>query len=122
MTKPKTEGPKRHKQPPVPGGRPHRIRVQVTDRQLQALQQLSDDLYIGIPEILISSALDAPKQSPKALANELAGIRQIITQEAVDLGQIAATAPFDGWDPALWERAVNGIEWRNATLRQRYKW
>lgn len=116
MTKPKTKGPKRHKQPAVPGGRPHRVRVQLTTAQLQALQRLSDELYIGIPEILISSALDAPKQAPKAMAAEVDGIRRILTEEAEQLRQIAMFAQDNKLYMNGWANVHNSIEERNARI------
>jgi len=116
MTKPKTQGPKRHKQPAVPGGRPHRVRVQLTTAQLQALQRLSDELYIGIPEILISSALDAPKPAPKAMVAEVDGIRRILTEEAAQLRQIAIFAKENKLYANGWANVHNSIEQRNAKI------
>ena len=116
MTKPKTQGPKRHKQPAVPGGRPHRVRVQLTTAQLQALQRLSDELYIGIPEILISSALDAPKPAPKAMVAEVDGIRRILTEESESLRRVAMFADEKSWYPSGWANVCNSIEERNAKI------
>jgi hypothetical protein len=108
MTKPKTQGPKRHKQPAVPGGRPHRVRVQLTTAQLQALQRLSDELYIGIPEI--------PKQAPKAMVAEVDGIRRILTEEAEQLRQIATFAKDNKLYMNGWANVHNSIEERNAKI------
>lgn len=54
MTKPK-EGSKRFKRAPALGGRPHRLRVQLTDAELRTLQMESDTRGIGMQEILVES-------------------------------------------------------------------
>jgi hypothetical protein len=118
MTKPKTQGPKRHKQPPVPGGRPHRVRVQLTTEQLQVLQRLSDELYIGIPEILISSALDTEVRNPKVMAAEVAGIRRILTDESEQLRRIAILAEENRLSANGWASLQDSIEERNTKIAQ----
>jgi hypothetical protein len=112
----------RRKQPPVPGGRPHRVRVQLTTEQLLELLQLSKDLDIGIPEILVSSALDGPKAAPQAVANEIAGIRQVLSDESLTLRRIADTADRNGWDPADWDDVVKAIYERNLRLAEHLGW
>jgi hypothetical protein len=112
----------RRKQSPVPGGRPHRVRVQLTTEQLQELRQLARDLDIGIPEILVSSALDGPKAAPQAVMNEIAGIRQVLNDESLTLRRIADAADRNGWDPEHWDDVVKAIHERDLRLAEFLGW
>lgn len=116
-------GSTRRKQSPVPGGRPHRVRVQLTPGQLQELQDLALELDVGIPEILVSSALDNPKRAPQATANELAGIRRVLNDELSTLRRITdLAADRDDWDSEGWDGLVKAIYERNLRLAEHLGW
>ena len=117
MTKPKDEV-KRFKQAPAPNGRPHRVRVQLTDEQLHALQQFSKAHRIGIPQILIEAYFRPTALNPRTLMRELAGVRRILTDEAEFLHELNRDKRASD---EVWSLIQQGIQWRNEVLMKHYE-
>lgn len=122
MTRPK-DGSIRHKRPPVAGGRPHRVRVQLTDTELEDLQALSDQLDIGIPEILVDSAFDDSRKTTRVMASELDGIRRVVTDEVAQLRRIADILDRDKTvELAGWDEMRRALHERNLRLAKHLGW
>jgi hypothetical protein len=118
VTKPKVEV-KRYKQPPVPGGRPYRVRVQLTDTEYQALQQVSKQRGIGIPQLLTEAYFQPAKLDPRALMRELAGVRRILTDEREQLIKLTQRQPVEA---GIWDQVTDVLDWRNLQLTELYRW
>ena len=116
MTKPKDQI-RRYKQAPVVGGRPNRIRVQLTDEQHQALQQFSQIHQIGIPQILIEAYFHPSQMNPRTLMREVAGVRRILADEAESLQELARNRRASD---EVWRQILDGMQWRNEVLMKRY--
>lgn len=112
-------GSTRYKRPDVPGGRPHRVRVQLTDAEHQALQQESRQRQVGIAQILIEGYFQPQKADPRVLMREVAGVRRIVQDERDFLTKLTQECRPDS---GLWQQIADGLEWRDDMLVERYKW
>lgn len=110
---------KRYKQVPVPGGRPHRIRVQLTTEQLQALQQVSGQRGVGPQQLLLEAYFQPVNPDPRALMREVAGVRRILTEEAELLRDVARDHAASG---DVWALVQDAMQWRNLQLTELYQW
>lgn len=118
MTKPKAEI-KRYKQSPVPGGRPHRVRVQLTDAEHQALQQVSNQRGVGIPQLLMEAYFHPVKLDPRTLMREVAGVRRILTEEREQLTNLTQRQAVE---EGVWQQVTDSLDWRDLQLTELYRW
>lgn len=99
----------RMRRPKVPGGYPHRTRVQLTDGELAALETRAAEVGVGLPEYLVERALSdegasGPGERREAIRRLFALERQI-AGVAVNVNQAARKANVGDGFPVVEGRA-----------------
>ena len=97
------------RQPNAPGGRPHRVRVQLTDAELATLQVRAAAENLTVSHYLARAALDAPDLSNRAVALELSGARWTVAQVGSDLRRIAEHAQDGRYDAAVHDKVTGRV-------------
>lgn len=97
------------RQPTVAGGRKNRVRVQLSDADLEVISARAAAEGLTVSHYLVRSALGAPPVSDRAVLIELAGVRQLIRSATGNLNQVAKAANSGSYDVAAHDGAVGQV-------------
>lgn len=109
---------RRRRQPNERGGRPHRVRVQLSDAQLAALTARADAENVTLARYLVDRALDAPAVSNRAILLELSGVRRLIQTATNNLNQVAKHANSGAYDSMAHATTVERVGEASALLTE----
>ncbi len=111
----------RRRQVKIKGGRVVRYDVRVTPEVHQELQDRANTEGVSIPKLLVDTTLGTPPVEAKTVLRELAGVRRIVSGEAVNLNQIAHAANVGNMpEPEELDAVRAAIERQNELLTERF--
>lgn len=97
------------RQPTVVGGRKNRVRVQLSDADLEAITARARAEGLTVSHYLVRAALGAPPVSDRAVLLELAGVRTLIRSATANLNQVAKAANSGSYDVDAHDGAVGQV-------------
>lgn len=106
--------------PREPGGRPHDVRVSLTEAQFAELRRLAEAENITPARLLVERAFGAPPVSTKAVANELMHLRRLLVNDSTNINQAAKAANSGALHPEVWVELRGAVKARNEALSDRY--
>jgi hypothetical protein len=97
---------KRQRQRRVPGGRPHRHNIRLSEEQQTLIAAAAEAAGMSVPNLLVETMLVAlagdgqlSVAGRRALATELLAVRRLLTEIGMNVNQLAAVASTSGQLP-----------------------